>query len=248
MPQLWQTAAALHLPVFPCDALKRPLCEHGFKDATTDARKIRELFQASPSATLIGVPTGEITGFDVLDLDTAKHPEEVRDWLSYNRDLIPTTRAHRTESGGVHYLFQHLTGLRSWTAKPIGIDGRANGGYVIWWPAFGLRQNDQPISQWPSPLVEQWLKPQTPKTSHRRVAKPNEPRLERLIQKVATASNGKRNSLLFWASCRVGEWIKIGEVPQEVGEAALLYAARHVGLPDREAIATIYSGFSHSDS
>lgn len=247
MPALWQTAAEIGLPVFPCLPNKRPACPHGFKDATTDPRKIREMFLAYPASTLIGVPTGERTAFDVLDLDTAKHPTEVCNWLATNRALIPATKAHKTESGGVHYLFSHHQNLRSWTGKPyVGIDGRADGGYVIWWPATGRAANKKPISAWPSELLQQWLSARPIKPLPRCIAKPSEPRLERLLQKVATAANGERNNLLFWASCRIGEWIKLGELPQEAGESALLYAARYVGLPDREAIATIYSAFERT--
>jgi Bifunctional DNA primase/polymerase, N-terminal len=50
---------------------------HGFKDASTEPDKIRELWHVHPGG-LIGVPTGAVSSFDVLDLD-AKH-QEARDW------------------------------------------------------------------------------------------------------------------------------------------------------------------------
>lgn len=250
MPALWQTAADLRLPVFPCLPDKTPAIPkskggHGFKDATTDTRKIRDMFLAHRGATLIGVATGEFSGIDILDLDPKKHPAEVRAWLGEYRPLLPETRAHRTQSGGVHYIFEHLTGLRMWEGKPtVGIDGRADGGYAIWWPAAGLEANNKPVLRWPAQLVQQFTKPPRDPAKNKPIPKISEPRLERIVRKVALATEGERNSLLFWGACRVAEWIDSGQVAREVGEAALLCAARHAGLSDVEAIPTILSGFS----
>jgi hypothetical protein len=69
--------AAGGLPVFPCvnspneERHKRPLTAHGFKDATTDEKKIRRWWSISPDA-LIGMPTGKVSGIAVLDLDKKK--------------------------------------------------------------------------------------------------------------------------------------------------------------------------------
>lgn len=243
--QLWQTAASLDLPVFPCLPDKRPACQHGFKDATSDKRHIRDLFLSHPTATLIGVPSGEGCGVDFLDLDTTKHPAETRAWITPRRELLAITRAHRTQSGGVHYLFQHHPGMKNWTAKPApGIDGRADGGYVVWWPAMGLPANSKPISKWPEPLLRQFTRAHQRDPAKRPPANITDERLERIIRRIVRANEGTRNKLLFWGACRVGEWIKQGTLPQECGEAVLLHAARYLNLPDREAIATIYSAFN----
>jgi hypothetical protein len=61
--------AARGWPVFPCNPLnKRPLTEHGFKDASTDPFQIRKWWGANPNA-MIGVPTGAASGVWVLDID-----------------------------------------------------------------------------------------------------------------------------------------------------------------------------------
>src|SRR5262249_50119402 len=93
-------AVALGLPVFPvrlckdaclrCDVCKKPACLHGFKDATPDPDAIRQLRRMYPGE-LIGVPTGEISGFDVLDIDSVKHPEAANWWLS-RRKYVSKTR------------------------------------------------------------------------------------------------------------------------------------------------------------
>ena len=74
------------LPCFPCCADKRPATPHGFKDATLDPAVLSEMWKRSP-APLIGVPTGEISGLDVLDIDP---PNGGRTWfLEHDDQLLP---------------------------------------------------------------------------------------------------------------------------------------------------------------
>src|SRR5215510_6150912 len=56
-------------PIFPCNPLnKKPMTERGFKDATRDTKQITRWWREHPNA-MIGVPTGEISGFWVVDVD-----------------------------------------------------------------------------------------------------------------------------------------------------------------------------------
>ena len=52
---------------------------------------------------------------------------------------LPLTRIHRTGGGGRHYFFKHPgPGIEVTDPKIApGIDIKADGGYVIWWPACG---------------------------------------------------------------------------------------------------------------
>lgn len=246
MPALWEIAASLRLPVFPCTSpSKRPTCAHGFKDAQTDRQKIRELFLRF-GGDLIGVPTGGISGINVLDLDSSKHPTEVREWLQSHRSLIPPTRAHQTKSGGVHYVFSDLVGMSCHTGNPLpGIDIRAAGGYVIWWPALGFATNSKPILPWPKDLAAPYLAKQKP-SKPKPIPKISEPRLEAIVRRVALSANGTRNDVLFWGACRCGEWIQAGELARSTAEGALLAAATHSGLPLMESLRTIASGINRT--
>jgi Bifunctional DNA primase/polymerase, N-terminal len=99
------------VPVFPCKPDKSPLAKRGFYDAR---------FKVDPGHwPLVGVPTGEASGFDVLDVD----PKGLA-W--FDAQHLPLTRMHETRSGGVHLLFRHAEGLRCSAGRiACGVDVRA---------------------------------------------------------------------------------------------------------------------------
>jgi hypothetical protein len=130
-------------PVFACAADKRPITAHGLHDATTDPTAVREMF-ARPGATMIGVPTGQASGFFVVDLDV-KNGAPGLEWLAANEHRIPRTRRHSTRSGGVHLLFAMPTAraIRNSASKLApGVDVRGTGGYVIVPPSPGYSITD----------------------------------------------------------------------------------------------------------
>jgi putative DNA primase/helicase len=87
------------VPVFPCKPDKSPHTGNGFKAATTDEGKIRKWWETWPDA-LIGVPTGEKSGINVLDIDVKTG--SVEEVLSRLPETLPETRVHETRSGGRH--------------------------------------------------------------------------------------------------------------------------------------------------
>src|SRR5262245_55869873 len=98
------------LAVFPCIKSvdprlnKRPATTHGFKDA--------KVVEPPKGWGLVGVPTGEMTGFDVLDVDV-----EGFGW--FEKQTLPLTRMHQSQSGGFHLFFRHAVGLRLSADKRI---------------------------------------------------------------------------------------------------------------------------------
>jgi hypothetical protein len=129
------------LATFPCGFDKKPRNRHGHNDAIRGMSWHR--------AELVGVPTGEVNGFDVLDVDK----EAGRKWYDKHYDAIPPTLVHSTQRG-MHLLWKYRPGLQCSTSKIApGIDVRTDGGYVIWWPREGLPVEDPGwISEWP-----EWL-------------------------------------------------------------------------------------------
>jgi Bifunctional DNA primase/polymerase, N-terminal len=228
-------------PVFPCLASKAPATPRGFKDATRDIVALQNLWRPD---YLVGVPTGGVSGFDALDLD-AKH-NSANEWWRDNRHRLPTTRIHRTRSGGLHALFKHDGLIRNTASKiATGVDTRGDGGYIIWWPAAKFPVlSDAPLASWPDWLLAEFK----PKPRPRFVSSTAQPRghgddrLRGLVRTVANAREGERNAVLFWASCRAGEAIRDGLTTEHFITSALLQAALHAGLEQRAALASIASG------
>src|SRR5262245_24638341 len=123
------------LPVFPCSLDKRPLIANGFRAA--------KRIEPPEFWPLVGVPTGAVSGFDVLDID----PDGLS-WLSANP---LETRRHKTPRGW-HLLFRHADGLRCSAGRIAkGIDVRGDGGFVVWWPRQGLEVVGE-MGGWPEEI------------------------------------------------------------------------------------------------
>jgi hypothetical protein len=226
------------VPSFPCAANKRPATPHGFKEATTDPIELQELWRRFPGP-LIGVPTGNFSGLDVLDIDPRHGGDS---WLADRQSCLPITRMHRTRSGGLHLFFQHAFDLRCSAGKlGPGVDVRANGGYVIWWPACGFSViSEAPSAPWPD-----WLRAHLSSRARLltpRVTVPDSHALTRLVQLVASARDGERNELTFWAACRAGEMVASGLLGSDAAAALIAEAGTRAGLSRTEAERTAWSG------
>jgi hypothetical protein len=249
--------AARGLPVFParlceeaclkCKVCKAPGCPHGFKDANTDLEEVRRLWRDHPGS-LIGMATGATSGVDALDIDVPRH-QTARDWWCQNQHRIPRTRIHQTGSGGLHVLFRHNDIVRCVAGKiALGVDTRGTGGYIIWWPAFGLPVlSDAPLAPWPDWLLEEFKpKPQPPRPSSGAIVSHGVGWLRGLTRTVALAPVGRRNNALFWAACRAGEAVRDGKATENFVVDVLLAAAAHAGLSAAEGERTIRSGMGRS--
>jgi hypothetical protein len=144
-------------PIFPCREDKSPLTPRGFKDATTNPGLVKGFWTKYPDA-LIGMPTGSHSGVFVVDLDRLEALGELE------REL-PETLTVRTRSGGRHYYFQHVDGIRnSPGGLPEGIDVRGEGGYVIAPPSPGytveVKAEIAPAPEWLLELIRK--KPERP--------------------------------------------------------------------------------------
>jgi Bifunctional DNA primase/polymerase, N-terminal len=241
--------AARGIPVFPCLPSKAPACPGGFKAATADPAAVRELWRSHPGP-LIGVPTGEVSGFDVLDIDSPRHPEAAEWWIEAQTHIDPT-RLHRTRSGGRHVLFRHMPGLRCWTGKPVtGIDGRADGGYIVWWPALGAPVDcADELVPWPNwllrqvvplePAVRRWVPPSL--SSRDSTGRYATAALRHAAERVAYAPEGQRNEILNTEAFAMGRFITAGLLDAQQVADALAAAALAACLTEREVAATLAS-------
>lgn len=141
-------------PVFPVDSSKRPLTEHGFKDATTDERTIRRWWTQHPDAG-IGTPTGP--NWFVLDSDDEHALEQL---LAEHGPLPPTVEVVTPRPGRHFYLLGAVTNASA--SLPGGIDVRGQGGYVLLPPSphqhgvyeWRTAPDEAPIAPAPGWLLE----------------------------------------------------------------------------------------------
>ena len=222
---------------FKCHICKAPATPNGHHDASAETGQVRELWSKYPGR-LVGVPTGKTSGFDVLDLDSAKQPEAVPWWMS-NRQRIPHTRIHQTGSGGLHILFKHNELARTGNNRlGQGLDVKANGGYIVWWPAFGRRVPcDAPVNEWPDWLIAK-QQPTVPPVSFPRGYSKN---LEPVAKFVESLMEGNRNSGTFWGFCRAYETADAGFTSEAEAVGIITQAALRTGLEEREVRAVARS-------
>ncbi|HUN01159.1 MAG TPA: bifunctional DNA primase/polymerase [Halothiobacillus sp.] len=237
--------AARGWAVFPASLDKTPRTPNGHKAASTDPERIRAM-AVQFGFVLVGIATGEASGIAVLDIDRQHNGLE---WWQDNRHRLPATRTHRTRSGGLHLLFKHQPGLRCSTSLIApGIDIKAEGGAIIYWPATGLEVLcDAPMAEWPA-----WLTP-APKPATVTPWQPlsrhdgNKARnyaaaaLERAVRRVAGTTTGSRNSVLNAETFSLARFIPSGALaPAEIAEA-MAHAGFAAGLDAAEIAATLAS-------
>jgi hypothetical protein len=224
--------------VFPCKAdSKEPDTPHGFKDATTDPRRIRIWWTAAPESN-VAIATGA-PGPDVLDVDQKPDGDG---WAAFNRlkraGLLAGARAIiRTRSGGLHVYF-------AGTAQSCGrlvrhhLDFKATGGYVIAPPSTVGGSPYEVLDHRPGaagrldwPAVRRLLEP----VSGARRPPAGRGDISSLVTWVGKQREGNRNDALFWAACRAVESGHDTEL-DALAEAAVL-----AGLPEDEAHRTTAS-------
>jgi hypothetical protein len=222
---------------FPLAQNGRPMAgSHGSKDGTTDADALRDLWRRFPGP-LVGIATGEPSGFDVLDID-ADRIEAAAWWRAHEAD-IPTTRANRTRSGGAHLHFRHAPGLRNSAGRIAPhIDVRASGGFIVAWHAHGAPIIEPgPPADWPAWLLDLARpKPSPPP----RIVTPSPAltaaRVRGILRTLADAPEGTRNACAYWANKRLAEMVAAGRIPRADAFAALVRAAMESGLDEAEAM------------
>ena len=148
-------------PVFPVKRDKKPLTEHGFKDATTDKTTIREWFTHWRDAGA-ATPTGD--GWFVLDVDV----EQALLRLEAEHGPLPPTRQVVTPRPGRHIYLRGDDVTNADSALPEGIHVRGIGGYVLLPPSphenggtYEWRDADLDIAPAPAWLLDLLKSPGT---------------------------------------------------------------------------------------
>lgn len=123
------------------DKGKHPAVKHGLKEATTNKEIITKWWTDRPHLN-IGIATGLASGFFVLDVDTDINQDsgvtglEALETLEKEHGELPETPYQITGSGGLHYLFKYVDGIRNKTNLFPSIDIRGDGGYIVASPSI----------------------------------------------------------------------------------------------------------------
>ncbi len=141
---------------------KHPRLFHGIYESSTDPATIRDWWRRWPRAN-VGIATGQVSGFDVLDVDPRNGGDEtLRELIAENAPL-PETVEQITGSGGRHVLFA-AAGLPLAASVGVGLDIRSDGGLIVAPPslhASGQRYewdalsdpSSVPLAAWPDWLL-----------------------------------------------------------------------------------------------
>jgi Bifunctional DNA primase/polymerase, N-terminal len=251
---IWEAALALAeggMPIFPCASRgKRPLTRTGFHDASSDRQQVCSWWTRWPAAN-IGIPTGDVSGIEVVDVDLTGAGSGFPLLHRASRaGLIGRELARvRTPSGGLHLYFPSVASRPQscWQAAAAHIDFRGNGGYVIAPPSVlatpkgptaytFLSVSTAGATPIDSRALRDFIDPLPPQSrTGSRTQQSSD--AERLSAWVSNLKEGERNHGLFWAACRLAE---AGHAQAAI-EEALAPAAGSAGLPAREISVTIQS-------
>lgn len=224
---------------------------HGVHDATTDPKRLDELFDAAPHACGYGIACGRgnepLLGVDLDRKNGVDGVASLAALAELHGFTVPETTVIATPSGGEHRWFTGPAGapVRNSAGKlGDGIDVRGYGGYLVgpgsWTPKGIYRFADRrPAAELPDALLALMLPP--PPVRRSPVISLPGPRrgaaLVGLVKFVLDAPEGELNNRLYWASCRAYE---TGVDAIAVGRA-LVAAAVSLGHPERAAERTVNS-------
>ncbi|SKA31150.1 bifunctional DNA primase/polymerase [Consotaella salsifontis] len=266
-------------PVFPCRAgeehdpetgeirdAKSPLTPRGLKDATTRQAIVSAWWERKYPSAMVGIPTGEAIGAWVLDIDVPPDHADGRAWLAemeVKNGALPETLTATTPSGGTHYFWRHVDGVRNKAAIAPGVDTRGTGGYVI---APGSVMADGGIYSWDNnlPIAEApaWLidavtkKAEQPKATSPSVAPASAPSrdlapyvehaVDAEMRELAETGRGSRGYQLNASAFSMGQLVGADVLSRDEAEDRLFGAAIANGLletdGDREVRAKIRRG------
>jgi putative DNA primase/helicase len=240
--------------VFPChwcgEHRKRPLIKGGLNNATRDPQVITEWFVRWPEA-LIGVPTGHLAGFVVLDVDVKHERANGYDSLEgLGVSILPETPMAHTTSGGLHLYFsppdgmkiRNTAGNRGRGVGP-GLDWRGDGGYIIapspgsgyeWDPSWNFRT--VPLATVPHTLLPGTPEPidaQKPVRPTIGLSPYAEAALDRACRKIISAPAGVQEITLHGECFSMGTLAGAGGIPIDFAVRTLLWAARQI--PNHDA-------------
>jgi hypothetical protein len=177
-------------------------------DAKTDLRRIRQWWTAHPTDN-IGLACGHL--FDVLDIDVKDDAPGMASRAKLRKAglLRGVWAKATTPSGGLHLLFASCPNATNHVRKPLGVDYKTRGGYIVAAPSvtpdgaytWQVSEPDRkgPRFDWDEAM--QVLGAKKP-AQLQRTFNGDTSKVEGLIRTVGEAQQGERNVKLYWAARR----------------------------------------------
>lgn len=122
------------------------LVPNGVKNATKESATIERWWGHYPQAN-IGIATGAVSGFIVLDIDPRNGGDESMEMLEAKYGLLPDTVEQLTGGGGRHILFTYpnfaVNNDNQGKVLGPGIDVKGDGGYIVVAPSNHVKGSYQ---------------------------------------------------------------------------------------------------------
>jgi putative DNA primase/helicase len=177
---------------------KKPLTNHGWKDASTDKVVLQEWNKQFPNCN-IGIPTGIINNIFVVDVDGEIGVQSLAALENaYGKLDAPTVNTGK----GKHLYFKmpENVDIKCSTSKIAPhIDIRGNGGYVVAPPSIHPNGNKY---TWVNFDFSQDF-PNAPEWLINLITNPAESNFEDLLEEIATSSEGMRNTTLLGNAIKI---------------------------------------------
>lgn len=252
--------AGLGWKIFPLiPGSKKPITKHGVHDASDDEDVIGEWARRYPTAN-IAIACGAKNGIVALDIDKHHGGVETLAALQRKHGELPKAPMAQSPRGGFHlYFAYHPKPVNGANRCGKGLDIKTDGGYLVLPPSFWNGKNGDKIEmeggghyRWVRaprgaslPEMPAWLVKLASPAPVRRLALPKAVEgaetLDPLANFVSLASEGERNSRLYWAACRAAEMVREGKIGQNQSSGRLIEAAQACGLSQFEAQRTVQS-------
>ena len=220
----------------------------GVHDATTRLDVIEAWAKKYPDGN-VGIACGPASGIVVIDIDPRNGADGTMANLSSRGYVFPRCPCAKTGSNGRHLYFRWDERIGNSKNKlGAGIDVKSTGGYVVAPPSVLDSGGDyrwlvRPESLPRLPIWAATKLAPAPKPDRTYAVAPTGQAFDGLTKWLSAAPSGERNNRLYWAACRAAEMVKAHQVSEGGAVDQLLAQAVALGLPHREALATIRSAF-----
>lgn len=220
---------------------KSPLCQNGFKSATTDLTTLQNWNKQFPDCN-IGIPTGSINNIFVVDVDGEIGAKSLA-MLEEKHDKLNAPTVSTGKGKHLYFKMPEDIEINSSVSKIADhIDIRGNGGYVVAPPSIHENGNQY---TWENFDFNQDF-PAAPEWFINLINNPTEANFKDLLEEIATASEGMRNTTLLGNAIKICNSANKQFLDMEIVKNDIIDAAIASGLSRAESERTVNNAMRFS--